>query len=51
MKSVGSHGRLSLLFMIKVKKVRHFVSNSHKVMTTVVGMLPSKCRRDFSAIS
>ncbi len=51
MNSVGSHGRLSLLSMIKVKKVRHFVSNSHKVMTTLVGMIPSKCCRDSSAIS
>jgi hypothetical protein len=49
MKSVGTNGSLSLLFMMKVM-VWHFVSNSHKVVTALV-MLPPKCCRDFSAIS
>jgi hypothetical protein len=39
MKSVGSHGSSSLLFMMKVM-VCHFVSNSHEVMTALIVMLP-----------
>jgi hypothetical protein len=42
MKSVGSHGSLLLLLMVKVM-VWHFVSNPHKVMTTPIIMLSSKC--------
>ncbi len=38
--SVGSHGSSSLLFMMKVM-VWHFVSNSHKVTTALIVMLPS----------
>jgi hypothetical protein len=38
MNSVGSHGTLSLLFVIKVM-VCHFVSNSHKVMTALIVVL------------
>ncbi len=33
--SVGSHGSLSLLLMLKVM-VRHFVSDTHKVMTALI---------------
>jgi hypothetical protein len=32
MNSVGSHGSLSLLFVMKVMMVCHFVNNSHEVM-------------------
>ncbi len=39
MTSVGSHGSLSLPFVMKVM-VCHFVSNSHEVMTAVIVMLP-----------
>jgi uncharacterized membrane protein YkvI len=39
MKSVGSHGSSSLLFMMKVI-VCHFVSNSHEVMTALSVVLP-----------
>jgi hypothetical protein len=43
MNSVGSgHGILSLLFMMKVAMVWHFVSDSHKVMTELVVMLAFK---------
>jgi len=51
LKSVGSHGSLSLLFVMKVK-VWHFVSKSHKVMTTLIAELPSNyyCE-EFSTIS
>jgi hypothetical protein len=43
MNSVGSsHGILSLLFMMKVAMVWHFVSDSHKVMTELVAMLAFK---------
>jgi hypothetical protein len=42
MKSVGSHGSLSLLFVMKVM-VRHFVSNSDEVMTTLIVVFPLKC--------
>jgi hypothetical protein len=38
MKSVCSYGSSSLLFMMKVM-VGHFVSDSHKVMTTLIVML------------
>jgi hypothetical protein len=51
MKTVGSHGSSSLLFLMKLLMVWHFVSNSHKVMTALIVMLPSNCSRDFSAIS
>jgi hypothetical protein len=50
MKSVGTNGSLSLLFIMKVM-VWHFVSNSHKVVTALLVMLPPKCCGDFSAIS
>jgi hypothetical protein len=41
---------LSLLFMMKVM-VWHFMSNSHKVMTALIVMLPSIfCSGDFSVI-
>jgi hypothetical protein len=36
---VGSHGSLSLLFVMKVT-VCHFLSNSHEVMTALIVMLP-----------
>jgi hypothetical protein len=50
-KSVGSCGNLSLLFMMKVM-VWQFMSNTHKFMTALGVMLPSKCWcRLFSAIS
>jgi hypothetical protein len=39
MNSVGSHGSLSLLFMMKVM-VCHFVSDSHEVMTVLIVVLP-----------
>jgi hypothetical protein len=39
MNSVGSHGSLSLLFVMKVM-VCHFVSDSHEVMTALIVMLP-----------
>ncbi len=39
MNSVGSHGSLSLPFMMKVM-VCHFVSDSHEVMTALVVVLP-----------
>jgi hypothetical protein len=38
MNSVGSHGSLSLLFVMKVM-VCHFVSDSHKIMTTLIVVL------------
>jgi hypothetical protein len=38
MNSVGSHGSSSLPFVMKVM-VCHFVSNSHKVMTTLIVVL------------
>jgi hypothetical protein len=41
MKSLGSHGNLTLLFMMKVM-VRHFVSDFHNVnMITFIIMLTS----------
>jgi hypothetical protein len=40
MKSVGSHNSSSLLFVVKVI-VCHFVSDSHKVMTAHIVILPS----------
>jgi len=40
MNSVGSHGSLSLLFVMKVMMVCHFVSNSHEVMTALIVVLP-----------
>ncbi len=50
MKAVGSHGSSSLLFLMKVM-VWHFVRISHKVMTTLIIMLASKCWcEDFSAV-
>ncbi len=39
MNSVGSHGSLSLPFVMKVI-VCHFVSDFHEVMTALVVMLP-----------
>ncbi len=39
MNSVGSHGSLSLLFVMKVM-VCHFVSDSHEVMTSLIVVLP-----------
>jgi uncharacterized membrane protein YkvI len=39
MNSVGSHGSLSLLFVMKVM-VCHFVSDSHEVMTALTVVLP-----------
>jgi len=50
MNSVGSHGSLSLLFMMKVM-VCHFVSDSHEVMTALIVVLPNCCCGDFSATS
>jgi hypothetical protein len=49
MKSVGSHGSLSLLFVMKVM-VWNFVSNFHKVTTVLILMLPSLfCHGDSSS--
>jgi hypothetical protein len=49
MKSVGSHGSLSLLFVMKVM-ISHFVSDAHKTMIAlIVKSLPSCCGV-FSAI-
>jgi hypothetical protein len=39
MNSMGSHGSLSLLFVMKVM-VCYFVSNSHEVMTALIVVLP-----------
>jgi hypothetical protein len=39
MNSVGSHGSLSLLFMMKVM-VCPFVRDSHEVMTALIVVLP-----------
>jgi hypothetical protein len=39
MNSVGSHGGLSLPFVMKVM-VCHFVSDSHEVMTALIVVLP-----------
>jgi hypothetical protein len=39
MNSVGSHGSLSLPFVMKLM-VCHFVSNSHEVMTALIVVLP-----------
>jgi hypothetical protein len=39
MNSVGSHGSLSLPFVMKVM-VCHFVSDSHEVMTVLIVVLP-----------
>ncbi len=39
MNSVGSHGSLSLPFVMKVM-VCHFVSDSHEVMTALIVVLP-----------
>jgi hypothetical protein len=39
MNSVGGHGSLSPLFMMKVM-VCHFVSDSHEVMTAVIVVSP-----------
>jgi hypothetical protein len=39
MNSVGSYGRWSLLFVMKVM-VCHFVSDSHEVMTALIVVLP-----------
>jgi hypothetical protein len=38
MNSVGSHGSLSLLFVMKVMMVCHFVSDSHEVMMLERGL-------------
>ncbi len=49
MKSMGSHGSLSLQFMMEVM-VWHFVSECHKVLNTLIVTLPLKsCSGDFSA--
>ncbi len=46
-----SHGSLSLLFVMKIM-VWHFVRDCHKVMTTLILTLPSKCCcGDFHKIS
>ncbi len=37
-----SHGSLSLLFVMKVMTVWHFVSDSHKVMTAVLAVFAFK---------
>jgi len=51
MKSVGSYGISSLLFVMKVM-VSHSGRDSHKVMTALIVMLPANCYcGDFSAIS
>jgi len=50
MNSVGSHGSLSLPFVMKVM-VCHFVSDSHEVMTALIVMLPLIVCGDFSATS
>jgi hypothetical protein len=51
MMSAGHHGSSALLLVMKVM-VWHFVSNSHKVMTAHIVMLPSNCCCwDFSIIS
>jgi len=51
MKSVGSHGSLSLLFVMKVM-VWHFMSDSHRVLATLIIMLScNRCCGDFSAVS
>jgi hypothetical protein len=39
MNSMGSHGSLSLLFVMKVM-VCHFVSDCHEVMTALIVVLP-----------
>ncbi len=39
MNSVGSHGSLSLPFVMKVM-VCHFVSDSHEVMTALIVVIP-----------
>jgi hypothetical protein len=39
MNSVGSHGSLSLPFVMKVM-VCHFVSDSHEFMTALIVVLP-----------
>ncbi len=39
MNLVGSHGSLSLLFVMKVM-VCHFVNDFHEVMTALIVMLP-----------
>jgi hypothetical protein len=50
MKSVGSHGSLSLLLVMEVRSDSLWVS--HKVMTALIVLLPSNWRcGDFSAIS
>jgi hypothetical protein len=50
-RSRGSHGSLSLPFVMKVK-VWCFLSDSHKVMAATVVILPSRCWcQDFSGIS
>lgn len=41
-KLVGSHGSSLPLLMMKVM-VWHFVTKSHKVMTALIAVLPSKC--------
>jgi hypothetical protein len=52
MKSVGSWGSPSLPFMMKMMMVCHFLSDSHKVMTPLINLLPSICcSGDFSAMS
>jgi hypothetical protein len=52
MKSVCSHGSLSMLFVMQKVMVWHFESNSHKVMTAFSVMLASNwCSGGFSAIS
>ncbi len=51
MNSVGSHGSLSLPFVMKVM-LCHFVSDSHEVMTALIVFVTFNCCcGDFSATS
>jgi hypothetical protein len=50
MNSVGSHGSLSLQFVMKVM-VCHFVSDSHEAMTALIVVLPNCFCGNFSATS
>jgi len=50
MNSVGSHGSLSLPFVMKVMVCR-FVSDCHEVMTALIGVTYNCCCGDFSATS
>jgi hypothetical protein len=50
MNSVGSHGSLSLPFVMKVM-VCHFMSDSHEVMTALIVVLPIIVVVEISATS